>query len=184
MFLIFKKYCSLFCGFASQLIMISIKGFLLCHFPSFGIIFFSGYICTKSKLYNTSCAVVDVFFRKGAILNRSYTVFPHVIASSGHIQIASGLEAFDPVIHRSPVCHNHTFKAPLIAENFRKQLLIITAMNTIQFWICTHDSRRMTLFHCRLKGRQIEFSQGTLIHDAVGIKTAFFLRISREMFET
>ena len=167
MFLILKKHCPLFRSFACQLIMISIKGFLIYKFPQFGIIFLSGFIRTKSKLYNTSCAVVNVFFRKGAILNRAYTVFPHVIASSGHIQIASGLEALNPVIHRSPVCHNHTFKSPLIAENFRKQLLIIAAMDTIQFWICTHDSRRMPLFHCRLKSRQIEFSQGALIHDAV-----------------
>ena len=60
------------------------------------------------------CRAVNVLLREPPILHGRKTLIFHIGAASRHIEVAARLKALDPVVHRTPVRHDHAVKAPVL----------------------------------------------------------------------
>ena len=135
------------------------------------------------QLQHAAGAVIYAAYGERPILDRLQDLFFHVVAAAGHIQVAACPEAFDAVIHRTPIGDHHTVKAPFAAEDIRQQLLMVGAMGAVQLGVSAHHGGGLALLHRNFKGRQIKLPQGAAVHHAVGGKTAQLLRVSGKMLQ-
>ena len=109
-----------------------------------------------------------------------YVRIKHSIAA-WHFQVAARLKRPNPVIHCAPVCHNQSLKAPLITQNICQKGFVVTRKGSVYLVVGAHHGIRLALFHCHLKGRQIDFAQCTLVHHTVPHHAVLFLIICRIM---
>ena len=81
----------------------------------------------------------------------------------------------------APVCHNKALKAPLIPEDCSSQVIVICRRHTIDIVVGGHYTVGLCLLHRQFKALQIDFPQGTLGNNVVGIGPQGLLIIARKV---
>ena len=116
-------------------------------------------------------------------MHRTQDSLLHIVRAAGHIQVAPCLKSFDSIIHSAPIGNDQAVKPPIGAKNIRQQHFAVTAMLAVDFIIGAHDRRRVTLLYSKLKGRQIDLAQRSLVHLTVAVHALIFLAVGCKMLE-
>ena len=102
---------------------------------------------------------------------------------AGHLQLKTGGNALDTVVHRAPVGHDKAVKAPCPAQNVGQQRLVLARIGTVEPVVAAHHGPWAGLFHGGLKGGQIDLLQGALVHTAVYRQAAGLLIVGGKMLD-
>ena len=100
-----------------------------------------------------------------------------------HFQVQAAPNGGDPVMHRAPVGDDKSLEAPLILKNFRQQLVMLRAVDAVNPVIATHHGPGLRLLDGGLEGRQVNLTQGALVHLRADGHALVFLIIGRVVFE-
>ena len=72
------------------------------------------------------------------------------------------------VVATAPVADDGAVKAPLTLEDIVQQVLVVAAVLVFVKVIGTHDGPGTAFLHGRFEGRQVDFIEGTVVHDHIG----------------
>ena len=102
---------------------------------------------------------------------------------SGHLQVQPGGQRRDPVVHRTPVRHDHAFKAPLFLEHLRQQVMVLRSVRAVQAVIGAHHRPGLGFLHRVLERGEVQFVQRAFVNLRVDGETLFFLVVGSEVLQ-
>ena len=105
------------------------------------------------------------------------------VSASGHFQIGASQHGFFRGVKRAPVGHHEAFKTPFVSQDIVQEPTIGASLSAVEQVVAPHHSLNIRLFDGHLKRSEIQLSQGTLIHDAVGNEAIGLLFVGREMLD-
>ena len=126
-------------------------------------------------------APVQVGAVQGPGLRRPAAGPRHIAGAAGHHQVAPRPKGGDPVRDAAPVGDHRAVKAPLLPENVRQELPVLSAVDAVDLVVGAHHGGRAALPDHDLKGGEIELPQGPLIQHAVGGEALVLLAVAGEM---
>ena len=108
--------------------------------------------------------------------------FPVAVADgAGHFQVAARLDARGLAVAAAPVGDHKAVKAPLVPEDFRKQMGILIGVGAVYFVVGGHDGLGAALFDGNFKVGEVQLPQGALVHHAVAGHAQQLLGVGRKM---
>ena len=154
------------------------------------MVFFHGKFlrCTVVRIFvnniqDTFYSLIQNFFLQSAIFYGFHD--QSIVCSVGtwHFQIQAGLQTLHTVIDSTPVRHNISFKAPVIAENIGKKPFILGSKSTVDLIVGAHKCIWLSLFYCSFKCRKINFAECSFICFRRIAHAVIFLIVSCKMFD-
>ena len=104
-------------------------------------------------------------------------------AGGGHLKIKTRSQAGHAIGDGAPVAHHITLEAPFPAQDLSQQPWVFGGIDTVKAVIRTHDRPGLFFFDGGLKGREINFAQGALVHLRGGAHAAMLLRVGGKMLD-
>ena len=176
--LIFQKNCTVLAGKTCQLVVLLMKGFLVCHFFIMLCILGGGKYQIKKLVY----ALVNVLLADLAAFYAGKKLSCCIKSRSRHFQGRTVLYTERMVVRSTPVSDNRAFEAPLVTENVFQQMLVFVGVNTVYLVVAAHNRFRATLFDGNLKTGEVDLTESSLIYHCVHCHTAKLLAVYSEMF--
>ena len=85
-------------------------------------------------------------------------------ARAGHLQVEAVVGRGHAVISGVPVGHENSLKTPLALEHFEVEKIVLRGVDSVDQVVGIHHRVHMALSDGSLKGRQIDFAHGALVH--------------------
>ena len=79
------------------------------------------------------------------------------------------------VVHAAPIGHDGAVEAPFAAQDVVQQAFVLPAMAILIEVVAAHDGPRLALLHGGLEGGQVDFIQGTVVHDDIRVVAVHFV---------
>ena len=105
-------------------------------------------------------------------------------ARTRHLQVQPGGHAAHPVIDGAPVRHGKAGETPFIPQDLVEQQGILAGVGAVHPVVAAHQRPGTALPHRRLKGGQVNLTQGALVHPAVRRHAAGLLAVGSKMLGT
>ena len=93
------------------------------------------------------------------------------------------MERGDAVVHGAPVRHDQPFVAPLLAQNFGEQRVVLGAVGAVELVVGAHDRPRLCPLDDALEGGQVDLTQRALVDDGIDAEALRLLVVGREVLE-
>ena len=81
--------------------------------------------------------------------------------ASDKIEAATDRAAGGRICGRCPVCHNGTFKSPLVTGSFCTDIITVCRMHAVDQVVRRHHRHRLCVADCNLKSFQVNLTQGS-----------------------
>ena len=97
---------------------------------------------------------------------------------AGHLQVKTCVKTCNSVVHRAPVGHDKTIKAPFSTGNIGEKLFVFRGVFTVYLVVCAHQGSRLALFHDMLKSLEIYLAEGALVYYRITEISVFFIVVA------
>ena len=155
------------------------------------------HVGTENKTQHTAYLVIQFFGSYFSFLNelevRSSQVIVVVgIAGTGRKAVGPATEfhvktvgdGLFGVVHTTPVGNYHTIVSPFSFQNIIQQIRIVAIVQAFIKVVRTHNGPRLTFLYGSLEGRQVDFVQGTVVYNDVGVMTVHFVIVQGKVLHT
>ena len=101
-----------------------------------------------------------------------------------HLDIEAGVGWAHRVIGGIPVRHQHALKSPVLAQDIDIEVTVLRRVLAVDQVVGVHHCADMSLLHGRFEGGQIDFADGTVVDDGIGIVPQEFAVVSQVMLDS
>ncbi len=136
----------------------------------------------ERQLDHACCAGVHRFLRQRAGTHRFHDLSVVIVADKRHLEIESGGNAGDAVVHRAPVRHHQPLKAEFCAKHIRQQPAIVAGVDALDAVVGTHHRPGLLNLNGTRKTGEIEFKHRALVHNRIHGQAPQLLAVERKVF--
>ena len=101
----------------------------------------------------------------------------------GHFQFVTGDKSVNTIVISAPVGDDYPGETPLATENFTQQVHVFVGVHTVELVVTAHDGFWVRFGNGDFKCRQVDFTQGALVHDGVGHHAHVFLVVACKVLQ-
>ena len=98
-------------------------------------------------------------------------------ARAGHLEVEAVVGRADGVVGRVPVRHENALEAPFALEDLQVEELVLRGVDAVDQVVGVHHRVHMALGDGGLKGRQIDFAHGALVHVGAHVVAVVLLAV-------
>ena len=126
---------------------------------------------------------VDGGFFHLAALHRGNQILRVHEFGAGHLEIEAVVDRGDAVVGRVPIGHENALESPLAFEHFQVEEVVLRGVDAVDQVVGVHHRVNVGLGDGGLKGGQIDFAHGALVHVGAGVVAIELLIVERVVLD-